>query len=266
MAGYIVYQGPSLIDGGPIFAVALTETKNAHTGALVQTYIMRSDQSPMLASKRGTDASNCGTCPLRGEATEDPARKTAKGRLCNIQLYQAPEAIYRAYKRGLYPVVPPDQLGRIRGFLDVRIGNYGDGSAVPLEVWRALVGDGSHTAYSHQWSSRPDLVAPGFYMASVETKEDAQRARGMGYTPYRILKSLDDLDNATEVLCPKTPEGGASTDCARCMRCHGTSYRKNGERILGKGIASVASGSFATSEARAYRKKLKKDQLLQIAV
>ena len=49
----IIYQGPSLLDGLPIVAIATYSDKNTKTGKVLQTYIMRSDISPLDASKTG---------------------------------------------------------------------------------------------------------------------------------------------------------------------------------------------------------------------
>ena len=62
----IIYQGPSLLDGLPIVAIATYSDKNTKTGKVLQTYIMRSDISPLEASKTGQDFSICGDCKFRG--------------------------------------------------------------------------------------------------------------------------------------------------------------------------------------------------------
>jgi hypothetical protein len=79
MKSGIIYKGPSRIDGAPIVVLATYSNRNTKTGAVVQTYILREDINPLEASKTGADASICGTCPLRGTPTEDPARKQAVG-------------------------------------------------------------------------------------------------------------------------------------------------------------------------------------------
>ena len=38
--GYILYEGPSALDGAPIVVIATMETSNAKTGAMVQTWIL----------------------------------------------------------------------------------------------------------------------------------------------------------------------------------------------------------------------------------
>ena len=50
--GYIIYEGASLLDGKPIVAIALTgKSTNTKTGAMIQTFIIRSDIDPLTANK-----------------------------------------------------------------------------------------------------------------------------------------------------------------------------------------------------------------------
>jgi len=88
MKSGIIYNGPSQIDGKPIVVIATYSNRNRKTGAVVQTYILRSDINPLEASKNGEDYSICGSCPMRGEVTKDPKRKIAKGRRCYVNLGQ----------------------------------------------------------------------------------------------------------------------------------------------------------------------------------
>ena len=65
MNGFIIYDGPSVLDGQPIIAVATLKTSNAKTGNMIQTWIMRRDIEPHLAIKSGDDSSVCGGCVQR---------------------------------------------------------------------------------------------------------------------------------------------------------------------------------------------------------
>ena len=80
MKSAIIYNGPSLLDGKPIVVIATFSNRNKKTGAVVQTYILCRDISPLEASKTGADFTICGNCIMRGEVTTDPVRKQAKGR------------------------------------------------------------------------------------------------------------------------------------------------------------------------------------------
>ena len=39
--GYVIYKGPSLLDGAPIVVIAVIGSGNTKTGDMVQTYILR---------------------------------------------------------------------------------------------------------------------------------------------------------------------------------------------------------------------------------
>ena len=100
--GAIVWQGPSPIDGAPLVAVATglrRPSENRKTGPMVQVWILRADLAPSDAVESGADASVCGDCPLRGLGF--------KARACYVNVGQAPQSVWRAYKRGVYPVATP---------------------------------------------------------------------------------------------------------------------------------------------------------------
>jgi hypothetical protein len=83
--GFVLYRGPSVIDGQPIMVIATgleDGGSNSKTGPMVQIYIMRADQNPMQAAQRGDDVSICGSCIHMGKIVTDPkagARKTLAG-------------------------------------------------------------------------------------------------------------------------------------------------------------------------------------------
>jgi hypothetical protein len=150
MKSGIIYKGPSRIDGAPIVVLATYSNRNSKTGAVVQTYILREDINPLEASKTGADVSICGTCPLRGTPTSDPARKQAVGRRCYVNLGQGVLIVWRAYRKGVYPDAQ-DSAGRAalgRGRV-VRVGTYGDPAAVPDHVWTDLLVGSGHLDRIH---------------------------------------------------------------------------------------------------------------------
>ena len=165
--GFILYRGPSMLDGAPIVAIVTGcagNSANVKTGAVLQTWIIRSDIEPLLALKTGADASVCGNCkhrPLLGGA-------------CYVRVHQAPLSVYRAFHRGVYPVAT--DLATIGAGRAVRVGSYGDPAAVPVAVWRALISQSTmHTGYTHQWRRRPALR--GLVMASATRHARADGAR-----------------------------------------------------------------------------------------
>ena len=63
--GYILYRGPSAIDGKPIMVIATgfaNKSSNGKTGDMIQTWIIREDIAPNEAIKSGEDESICGQC------------------------------------------------------------------------------------------------------------------------------------------------------------------------------------------------------------
>tara|TARA_R110000744_G_scaffold159980_3_gene276129 strand:- start:1708 stop:2445 length:738 start_codon:yes stop_codon:yes gene_type:complete len=230
---YVIYEGPSLIDGSPIVAIAQVGTGNRKTGAgMVQTWILRSDMDPITASRTGADTAICGDCPHKGT----PSNKTkgwSIGRSCYVNLLFAPNGVYKAYKRGSYPVAQGHDAIRAIGLgMGVRLGSYGDVAAVPDFVWRSLTSAAEYvTAYTHGANTMPDMV-----MSSADNAAQAQDAWGKGERTFRVISSLDKLMKGKEVLCPASEEAGARTTCAACKLCGGNS-------VKAKSVAIVAHGA-----------------------
>ena len=235
--GYVVYEGPSLIDGSPIVVIALTKSSNSKTADMMQTYIIRSDMDPRDASKAGADYAICGNCPHRGTATTDPAAKLAKDRSCYVVIGQGPVIVYKAYKAGKYPKA--ESLATIGKGRMVRIGTYGDGAAVPSSVWQSLISEAEgHTGYSHQSAMAGADFQSTLYMESVESLQQASKAWMAGRRTFRIVSNVNDIVRGSEIVCPATAEGGAKTTCEKCGLCAGTS-------VKAKSIAVVAHGTGA---------------------
>jgi hypothetical protein len=209
--GVILYSGPSLLDGAPIVAIAVglvSGSSNRKTGAMLQTYILRADLSPVEAIKTGADASICGDCKLRGVL--------GKRRVCYVNLGQGPLSVFRGHKRGIYPVAAsPRDIGRGR---IIRLGTYGDPAAVPVEVWNELISEArGHTGYSHQWKTRPDLR--GIVMASADNVQEKSEAWAEGWRTFRLA----DAPTPGEIVCPSL----SGVHCADCRLCDGAGAAKS---------------------------------------
>jgi hypothetical protein len=220
----IIYKGPSLLDGQPIVVIGTYSNRNTKTGAVLQTYILREDINPLEASKTGADFSICGSCNLRGTPTTDPNRKQAVGRRCYVNLGQGVLTVYRAYRNGIYPLADTwynrTRLGQGRF---VRVGTYGDPSAVPTVVWEQLLQECAHyTAYSHQSGWRPDIA-----MQSVDNHIDAQIHWSLGRRTFRVIANLGQLDPTNEALCPASKEAGRRVQCTACKLCKGSTRAKS---------------------------------------
>jgi len=229
-SGFILYRGPSLLDGAPIVVISTHSSKNAKTGGMVQTWILREDIAPTAALKSGADVSICGQCPHR----------PALGGACYVTVFQAPLAVWKAYKRGRYPALPDGApyAGRM-----VRLGSYGDPAAAPLEVWdRVTAGSAGTTGYTHQWTVS-DIRLSKYCMASCDTPADRASAKHAGYRTFRIRLQSEDK-HAGEVICPASVEGGSKLNCNTCGHCNGRATGRKGDVVI------IAHG--AASKVKAY--------------
>ena len=220
----ILYQGPSLLDGKPIVVIATWSNRNRKTGGVLQTYIIRSDISPLEASKTGADYSICGDCKFRGTPTDDPKLKQAVKRDCYVILGQGPTIVYKAYTRGVYPMADDTASRMALGHRRiVRLGTYGDPAAAPDEVWSDLLNTADDwLAYTHQSGWRPDIA-----MQSADNYHQAWSQWRLGNRTFRVIADVGELDSAHEVLCPASKEAGARTQCNSCRLCAGWKSAKS---------------------------------------
>lgn len=240
----IIYSGPSMLDGQPIIVVSIVTSGNVKTGNMLQTHIIRADQSPMQASKTGADFSICGECIHRGTPSTDPTKKTAQGRTCYVNLGQGPNQVFKAYSAGKYPTAStPEQITALGKGRMVRLGTYGDPAAVPAAVWDALLQDAAGwTGYTHQHQT---TSAPANYnrmMYSADTAAEAAAAHRKGYRTFRVISVQDYSARGkasilnSEILCPASKENDRGVTCSQCKLCTGSTN-------AGKSIAIVAHGT-----------------------
>jgi len=236
MSGYVIYRGPSLLDGAPIVALALLgKSHNSKTGDMVQTYILRADVAPIAAIKTGADASICGDCKHRGHATGTKA----EGRTCYVNVAHAPTVVYKQLHRGAYMDADAATVGALCEGRMVRLGTYGDPAAVPAQVWTALVERAEgHTGYTHAWR-KLDIAAEAalkpLVMASADSREEADIARLLGWRTFRV-RCPDEPLLERESVCPASEEAGRKLHCAECGACNGAGTGRKGS------IAIVAHG------------------------
>jgi len=210
-----VWEGPSELDGAPIMLLLTglaKSSKNAKTGDLLQTWILRSDVAPHVAVKTGEDASVCGQCPLRPYLFK---RGAVSDRACYVKTFQAPLSTWKANRDA--PVFPVEGTRALVAGRRVRRGSYGDPGAVPSHVWDIFT-DNAGTGYTHQWR---DAYLSTFAMASVHDAAERAEARARGYRTFRVSASADDILPG-EILCPASKEAGELTQCADCNLCDGS--------------------------------------------
>lgn len=228
MNGVILYQGPSMLDGSPIIAIATglkRGSSNTKTGgALIQTWIIRADMSPMEAINSGADAAICGDCPHRGVVVDG---RQNKGRSCYVRVPMAPTNVYKGFTRGIYGSTWSSATFKGKR---IRLGSYGDPAAVPFEVWQAVMSEADGgTGYTHQWRNHPELAQ--YVMASADSLADKIAANAMGFRTFRVKSQLEQI-MPKEVVCPAAKEAGQRTTCSACMACGGLGAKARANIVI----------------------------------
>ena len=220
--GFIVWRGDSQIDGQPIVLIAVRSSKkgaNEKTGAMMQTYILREDVAPLEALKTGADASICGNCK-HGPKNANRAHGLGS---CYVQVQNAPTGIYKAFARGRYPVLSELEAREQCNGEIVRLGAYGDPSAVPFGVWASLLhGAKGWTGYTHQWKETYAAQHRRFCMASCDTEDEYNAARRDGWRGFYVVPKGFSGRVEKAFLCPASEEGGKKLNCIDCLACDGT--------------------------------------------
>jgi len=228
--GYVLYTGPSLIDGKPIAVIATMASNNEKTGLpgkrnMIQTWIIRTDIEPHTAQKTGADFSVCGDCMHRPK----------NGNTCYVTTFQAPLSVYRAYHRGSYSNDVKQFYSDIKN-RRVRFGAYGDPAAAPASLWQTIADNcAGHSGYTHQWN-RPDFdrALLNVVMASVDSPEEAE----LSDSRYFRVKTAESTALPGEIECLSDSRGML---CADCLLCDGAGRGK------GKSVYINVHGSKANN-------------------
>jgi hypothetical protein len=239
--GVVLWEGPSEFDGAPLVVVLVglnDASTNRKTGAMLQTYILRADMSPVAARRVGLDSSYCGTCPHRS-----PLAGGDGG--CYVNWGQGPRSVQAAYARGVYPRVSLEAAATLvresgRG---LRIGTAGDPGAVPAIVWEILAPAASfRTGYTHAWRTRADLR--GLVMASVDSREERETAQAAGWATFRVVPLGEEPARIRgEAQCPASAEAGKRVTCATCpIACNGARGAVIGRAIVAHGATARRIG------------------------
>jgi hypothetical protein len=225
-SGYIIYRGPSLLDGKPIVVVAITKSSNRKTGNMVQTYILVDNGELPIANYQSlADSSICGDCKHR----------RGLGGACYVNVGQGPTQVLKGVLRNIYPknkyAASRECAGR-----NVRLGTYGDPAAVPADVWRLLLaGAEGHTGYTHQWASGKAEHVREWCMASADSEQEREEARAQGWRTFRVRTAQESVLKG-EFVCPASDEGNKRVHCSDCLACDGgTKVQKGSPCIIAHG-------------------------------
>ena len=229
MNGAVIYKGPSMLDGSPIMAVLSglqADSTNEKTGAMVQSYILRSDVHPVLAVQTGADAAICGDCKHRGDSIN------GRGRTCYVEVGKGASMVWGAANRGVYIDARIDASHLVAGRI-VRLGTYGDPAAVPVDVWQRLISRAvAWTGYTHAWRGAGAPLRK-LCMASVDSEAEMAEARALGWRTFRVVTRTDEVQRFKhESPCPASAEAGRKLTCIDCTACDGASSTKRGSIVI----------------------------------
>lgn len=226
--GLILYDGPSLIDDKPIIMIAtgiFGKSDNNKTGNMIQTYILRKDIPPHHAYTIGEDESICGSCPHRGTSQKNPMGQGT----CYVNVSQAPVSIWKKYwNNGYDNNFNQEYKDKVKG-RSIRLGSYGDPTAVPLNILKEFIFDSSlHTGYTHRWKLKENQDYKDICMASVDSASEAEKASNMGWRYFFVGSDLSEMDKSKyEFLCPASVEAGKRLSCEQCGACCGGKSKAN---------------------------------------
>lgn len=227
-SGWIIYQGPSRINGEEIVVIITLKSLNEKTGNMAQLWILPADISPVNAFMSGQDVTVCGQCSLRQN----------KGGVCYVTINKAPQKIWEAWKNSAYPnltgVYDNRYYHELFAYKYIRFGAYGDPYAVPVRILNELknVCKG-WTCYTHQWKEESASEMQTLSMASVNNATEYAQATASGWRTFRVMGENERLLQG-EIMCPEITRG---TTCKDCLLCNGGSWKK-------KNIAIPVHGTF----------------------
>lgn len=225
--GYVVYRGPSRLDGADIVAIVTLDSLNTKTGPMAQAWILRADVSPQEAIEIGADRSVCGDCVHRSGGLV--------GRSCYVITWLGPLNVWKSWRRGLYADAGVDVAAIALTGQSLRLAAYGDPAAVPLHVWRPLLTRvRTWTGYTHQWRTC-DQRLQAFCMASVESAGEVVHAHALGWRTFRTRLAREAV-RPDEIVCPASDEAGHRTTCDACGLCVGR------RRETARSIVIIAHG------------------------
>lgn len=195
---------------------AMNGSTNRKTGDMIQTYLLDRET---LTSEPKVFGAKCSACPMVDKCYVSQDKGAVRRALKKLLGEGS-----RSYAHATLDQVLPLLSGRL-----IRLGTYGDPSALPLSDLKAIVSSAKgHTGYTHFWREI-DPAYSKFLMASCESLSDETEARLVGYRAFRVLLKGQEAHEvgARSVECLNASVG---LTCAECLLCSGTE---------GKGSSSI---------------------------
>lgn len=210
--GFVIDKGLSPIDGKPYVAILTVKSTNRKTGDMAQVFILRDDINPVEAVNTGEDYSICGNCPHR--------KQPNGSRSCYVNVGQAPNSVWKAYKRGAYKLLwLHEELESALKGRKIRWGAYGDPAIIDPKTVKYLnslaIG---HTGYTHQWTAEFAQEFKGIYQASCDGFNDYLKASDMGWKCFVVVSK--DATPKYAKQCPATVTN-SKAQCVTCALCDG---------------------------------------------
>jgi|11_taG_2_1085331.scaffolds.fasta_scaffold76022_2 hypothetical protein len=208
--GFVLYEGPSNLDPSQnIVAIITNKSANPKTGNMSQLWILNKDIDPLTASREKKDNAVCGGCKLR----------QSLGGACYVTIFQAPNNIWKTYKKGNYPKISVDKYKDHFKGAKIRFGAYGDPGAIPMGILASLKAHAANnTSYTHQWKNKSSQSLKSLSMASVDNAKETKQAIKLGWRYFRVAKLTEEL-LANEIICPNVTTG---ISCINCNLCNGS--------------------------------------------
>ncbi len=196
---------------------------NVKTGDMAQVWILNKDINPVDALKSGASKEVCFNCTHLVNKT------------CYVNVGQAPQAVYKAYKMGKYATLYLDILKALIKWKAVRFGAYGEPVLIPLHLVKFMAQHArGFTGYTHQWQNLAYLDYKEYFMASTDNISEVVKAHQMGYRTFRV-KGENQVNLANEIDCPNATTG---VQCRDCTLCDGL-----GKHGKGKSITAIVHGT-----------------------
>jgi hypothetical protein len=216
-------KGMILNESDTTVSIITFASANVKTGDMSQVWILNKDINPVDALKSGASKEVCFNCTHLVNKT------------CYVNVGQAPQSVYKAYKAGKYAPLDLDILKAMIKWKAVRFGAYGEPVLIPLHLVKFMAQHArGFTGYTHQWQDLKYLDYKDYFMASADNISEVVKAHQMGYRTFRV-KGENQPNLANEIDCPNATTG---VQCRDCTLCDGL-----GKHGKGKSITAIVHGT-----------------------